>query len=88
MKVEITGDRQTRGAIDMGTVHYLAARTHDGSRMTAVEIDANDPWAAFRAMRKQMRRRRMNSPHFAFLETDHRLGHQAKVIDLTTRRAG
>lgn len=88
MKVETTRDEKIRGAIDMGTVHYLAARTQDGSRMTAVEIDPNDPWSAFRTMRKQMRRRSMNPPHFALLASDHRFGHQAKVIDLTARRAG
>lgn len=72
----------------MGTVHYLAARTSDGGRMSAIQIDSNDPWATFRAMRKQMRQRRMASPHFAILEAEQRLGHQARIIDLSDRRAG
>lgn len=74
---------QTTGA----RADYVGAFIEDESRLTLVPIDPEDPWEAFKSLRRRLRReQRAAEAHVALFETDTPLEHSADVISLASRR--
>ena len=65
---------------------YLGAFLSEERRLVLVGIDENDPWEAFRSMRRAMRRGRAQGPDFDLYTANIALEHQADVIPLASRR--
>lgn len=64
---------------------YVGALIDGERRMVLVGVDPENPWEAFRRLRKQMRRERKPAT-VALYGADAPLEHQADVIDLSSRR--
>ena len=64
---------------------YVGALIEDERRVVLVSVDPDNPWEAFRRLRKQMRRERKPAS-MALYETGSPIEHTADVIDLSSRR--
>ena len=64
---------------------YVGALLEGEDRVLMVAIDPDEPWEAFRAMRKQMRRRRGAKAAIGMFHSDSPLGHSADVIPLQAK---
>lgn len=67
---------------------YLGALLEDERRMVLISVDPNDPWQAFKRMRRALRKETQSAKAVVNLfETDIPLERpHANVIDLTARR--
>jgi hypothetical protein len=64
---------------------YVGATLADERRAVLVAIDHDDPWNAFRQLRRSMRRERGRA-RIALYESPTPIGHAADVISLEERR--
>lgn len=64
---------------------YVGALITDERRLVLVPVSEDDPWEAFRQLRKTMRRER-KAAEIALYETSAPIEHSAEVIDLSSRR--
>lgn len=69
------------------SAHYIGALSDDGRQLTLVTIDPDDPWTAFRSMRRRMRRT-VESAEISLFDSPSPVGHQAEIVELRPRRAG
>jgi hypothetical protein len=67
---------------------YVGALIEEERRLVLVSVDPNEPWEAFRALRREMRRASKPTA-IGMFHTETPLGHAAEVISLDSRkRAG
>ena len=64
---------------------YVGALISEERRLVLVPVSADEPWEAFRQLRKAMRRERKNA-EIAMYEASATIEHSAEVIDLQSRR--
>lgn len=65
---------------------YVGALIADESRLMLVSVDPNEPWEAFRALRRLMRKSNTAPAEIALFESATPIEHQADVISLESRR--
>lgn len=66
---------------------YLGALIEDERRLVLVSVDPDEPWEAFRRLRRAMRREpRTDRAHIDIFRAPHPLEHSADIIDLQSRR--
>lgn len=84
----MTSEILRRTAMQTPASDYVGALIEDERRLVLVSVDPQDPWEAFRALRREMRRTR-KSAAVGMFHADAPLGHAAEVIPLASRkRAG
>ena len=66
---------------------YISARDRVNGKALLVAIDTENPWDAFKAMRRSMRKARSASTiDFGLIESETALEHTADVIHIEARR--
>lgn len=65
---------------------YVGALFADEARLMLVPVTPDEPWEAFRQLRKALRRTKKSEPVIALYESDAPIEHQADVISLESRR--
>jgi hypothetical protein len=66
---------------------YVGAFIEDERRLTLVAIDPTEPWEAFRALRRQMRREsKAADASMGLYASADPIEHSAKIISLESRR--
>ena len=65
---------------------YVGALFRDEARLMLVPVTPEEPWEAFRQLRKAIRRTKKNDPVIGLYEADAPIEHQADVISLASRR--
>jgi hypothetical protein len=68
------------------TTEYVGALLPEESRLMLVPVQPDEPWEAFRQLRKAMRRTKTENALIGLYETDAPIEHQADVISLESRR--
>jgi len=66
--------------------HYIGAFSEDRDRLTLVAIDPKDPWEAFRAVRRRLRRSN-ERVDIALYDAPQPVEHDAEIVVLRPRRA-
>lgn len=88
MAIELDSKRPANQAMStaLSPAHYLGAFSEERERLTLVSIDPNDPWEAFRTVRKRLRRssERVN---LALYDAPRPVEHDAEIVVLRPRRA-
>jgi hypothetical protein len=88
MLIEVDTRRQVRQPMKtaLSPSHYLGALSEDGERLTLVSIRPDDPWQAFRAMRKTLRRTHQPVA-LSLYDADLPVEHTADIVVLRPKRA-
>lgn len=67
--------------------HYLGALSENGERLTLVSIAPDDPWQAFRAMRRRLRRKH-ETVALSLYDAPRPIEHSAEIVVLRPSRVG
>lgn len=88
MLIEVDTKRHPREPMmkALHPAHYLGALSQDGERLTLVSIAPDDPWQAFRAMRKRLRRSQ-EPVALSLYDAERPVEHTADIVVLRPRRA-
>lgn len=65
---------------------YVGALISDERRLVLVSVNPDEPWEAFRKLRRVMRRERASAVSTAMFEASTPIERQADVISLESRR--
>jgi hypothetical protein len=65
---------------------YVGALIADERRLVMVSVDPDEPWEAFRKLRRVMRRQHQGAATTAMFESTAPIEHQADVISIESRR--
>lgn len=66
---------------------YVGALIEDERRLVLVPVDTEEPWEAFRTLRRAMRKENKDSQvSLGMYESPAPIGHQADVIEIESRR--
>lgn len=88
MLIEVDTKRHRREPMmnALHPAHYLGALSEDGERLTLVSIAPEDPWQAFRAMRKRLRRSHQPVA-LSLYDSSLPVEHTADIVVFRPRRA-
>jgi hypothetical protein len=89
MLIEVDSKRTLREPVmtkALRPAHYLGALSEDGEHLTLVSISPDDPWQAFKAMRKKLRR--SSTPvALSLYDSKQPVEHTADIVVLRPRQA-
>lgn len=89
MLIEVDSDRTLRErpmTQALRSAHYLGALSEDGEHLTLVTIAPDDPWRAFKAMRRQLRRTKQPVA-LSLYDAPQPVEHTADIVVLRPRQA-
>lgn len=65
---------------------YVGALIEDERRLVLVPVDSEEPWEAFRTLRRVMRKEKASQVTLGMYESPAPIEHRADVIEIESRR--